>query len=111
MPLKPDSPKKPKIFALVFALALMAGGGMVFAAETLNQSIRKSTDLYSIFDSHLLVSIPYISTHEEELRKKKTVTVTTGVSIAIVLVALIALYFILPPLDILFDKLLTALFR
>src|SRR5689334_18121477 len=38
-PQTPISPNRPKIFGVVVALALMAGGGMVVAAEMLNQSI------------------------------------------------------------------------
>ena len=37
IPQKPISPNRPKIFAVVVALALMAGGGMALAAEMLNQ--------------------------------------------------------------------------
>ena len=111
LPQKPDSPKKPKILAFVFALALMAGGGLVFAAEMLDQSIRRSTDLFSIIDSHLIVSIPYISTHREVRRKKYKIIIAAGISTVVVLAGLVALYFILPPLDVLFDKAMAKLFR
>ena len=58
MPQKPVSPNRPKMFAVVVALAFMAGGGMVFAAEMLNQSIRRSADLFSLIDRQMIVSIP-----------------------------------------------------
>jgi len=110
MPTKPVSPNRPKIFAFVFVAALMAGGGLVFAAEALNQSIRRSTDLFSLVDSHLVVSIPYISTHNEMLRRKSTIWLAIGILMVVVLVGLIVLINVLPPLDVLFEKVTAPLF-
>src|SRR6185295_546873 len=50
MPQKPVSPNRPKIFTAVVAFSLMAGGGLVFLVEMLNQSIRRSTDLFPLID-------------------------------------------------------------
>ena len=111
LPRQPVSPNRPKIFAVAMALALMAGGGMVFAAEFLNQAIRTRADLFSMIDRQLIVSIPYISTHAETSRKKRK-TVGTSVIIAIAILAgLLVLFFVSPPLDILIDKILNALAR
>ena len=44
---------------------------MVFLAEMLNQSIRRSTDLFPLIDRQLIVSIPYIATHKELQGKKR----------------------------------------
>ena len=110
-PDKPVSPNRPKLFAFVFAFALMVGGGLVVAAEMLNQSVRRSSDLFSLVDSHLVVAIPYIATHGEGLRKKRTKIATIVVSVAVLVGALIALFYLLPPLDLLFDKVMAVLFR
>ncbi len=80
MPQKPVSPNRPKIFAVVVALAFMAGGGMVFAAEMLNQSIRRSADLFSLIDRQMIVSIPYIATHEEMRRRARKTKRTIGLA-------------------------------
>ncbi len=109
LPTKPTSPNRPKIFAIVFALALMGGGGVAGAAEMLNQSLRRSSDLYSLVDSHLVVAIPYIPTHRELRRKKNMIIAISGITAVVVLLALIALIFLLPPLDVLFDKVMTHL--
>jgi uncharacterized protein involved in exopolysaccharide biosynthesis len=111
VPQKPISPNRSKIFGVVVALALMAGGGMAFAAELLNQSIRTRADLFSLIDRQLIVSIPYISTRAEISRKKKKTFGWVVVLAAAVLVGLLVLIFVLPPLDILFGKLIGLLVR
>ena len=111
LPGKSINPNKPKILAFIFVFALMVGGGLAVATEMLNQSIRRSTDLFSLVDSHLVVTIPYISTHSELVRRKRTIIIAIGAVTAAVLAGLIVLLFILPPLDILFGKVMTVLFK
>ena len=111
LPTQPKSPNRPKLFAVVMALSLMLGGGVAGAAEMFDQSVRRSTDLYSLVDSHLVVSIPYISTRREVHRRKTVIIATSAVSAVLVIAILIALFFLLPPLDILFNKVMTAVFR
>jgi len=110
-PQTPVSPNRPKIFGVVVALALMAGGGMVAAAEMLNQSIRRSADLFSLIDRQLVVSIPYISTHAEMRRKTKKTKQSIGLAVGLTMVGLLLLFFVLPPVDLLFDKVMSVLNR
>jgi uncharacterized protein involved in exopolysaccharide biosynthesis len=110
-PKKPTSPNRPKIVGIAFAIAMMAAGGFVFAAETLNPAIRRNSDVFSIVDSHLIISIPYISRLGDERRRRNSIILATGISAAIVVAAMVAAFFILPPLDILFAKVMTALFK
>ena len=109
LPQKPTSPNRPKIFMIAFMAALMAGGGLAFAAEISDQSVRRSSDLYSIIDSHLIVSIPYIATRGEARRKKRKTISGSAIVAALIIASLIALLFILPPLDIVFTKLMSTL--
>lgn len=111
LPKKPTSPNRPKIFAIVFAFALMAGGGLLAGAEMLNPAIRRSTDLYSLVDSHLIVLIPHIFTDEEVHRKKHRRMYIAGVSAGVLVIGLIAVFFVLPPIDTLFDKVMQMLLR
>jgi len=110
VPQKPVSPNRPKIFVAVFALAVMTGGAMVFAAEMLNQSIRRSADLFGLIDRQMIVSIPYIATRAEIKRrgnkKKRAVGLIAGAALA----GIALLFFVLPPIDLLFDK-VVALFN
>jgi uncharacterized protein involved in exopolysaccharide biosynthesis len=111
VPKKPTSPNRPRIFGITLVAALMAGGAMVFAAETLNPTIRHTSELYSVIDSHLIVSIPYISTLSEMRRRKNSIWLTVGILVTIILGAVIAGYFLLPPIDILFSKSVNYLFK
>jgi protein tyrosine kinase modulator len=104
VPEKPVSPNRLKIFALAFIFAFMSGGGLVFVRETTDQSIRRSEDIFSIVDAHLIVPIPYISTLREARQKKKKIILVIAVLTAIILVAAAAAYFYLPPPDVWYDR-------
>ena len=80
-------------------------------SEMLNPAIRRSTDLLSLIDAHLIVSIPHIQTHYEVRRKKNRRLYLVGALAVVIVAALIAIFFILPPLDTLFDKVMTMLLR
>jgi protein tyrosine kinase modulator len=108
LPLTPVSPNRPKIFAFALALALMAGGGLAFALEMFDTTIRSSTDLFKMVDRHLVVAIPYIATRAEERRKKRSVGLMVGLSMVVVAGGLAAAYFLLP-VDIIFDKIMNHL--
>jgi uncharacterized protein involved in exopolysaccharide biosynthesis len=109
LPQKPVRPKRTKWLALVFMLGLMSGGGTVFMLEALQNPIRQRADILKIADSHLIVTIPYITTNAELARRKRRIILGIALTlIAIAAAVSIALYF-LPPVDILFDKLMTRL--
>jgi uncharacterized protein involved in exopolysaccharide biosynthesis len=110
MPDRPVSPNRPKIFGFAAVLALIASGGLVFAAEALNPAIRRSTDLFSFVDSHLIVSIPYITTFQEIRRRKRRIVVTSAGVALVVAAAAVAVLFVLPPLDVLWAKLTARFF-
>jgi capsular polysaccharide biosynthesis protein len=111
LPKKPTSPNRPKIFAFVFAFALMAGGGLLVGAEMLNPAIRRSTDLLSLVESHLIVSIPHITTRDEVVHKKSRRTYWIAAFAVLFVAALAAVFFILPPTDTWLDKAMTILLR
>jgi hypothetical protein len=89
----------------------MTGSGLVVASEVLNPAIRRSADLLKLIDGHLVVGIPNISTQGEIARKKRRTLLNVIGLTVVVLLGLAAVYFVLPPLDILFDKIMAALFR
>lgn len=93
VPQKPIKPNRPKLLALAFALALMAGAGTVMAAEAFDHSIHGTQDLTRFFDSNLIVAIPYIFTEQEARKKRSRRRLLLGGVLLIVASALgIALY-------------------
>jgi hypothetical protein len=73
-------------------------------------SIRRSSDIYSIIDSQMIVAIPYIVTNAERRRRKLRVS-ALAVCLAIFLVgAMAGSYFFLPPLDLIIAKARVGLF-
>jgi protein tyrosine kinase modulator len=109
LPQKPIKPNRPKILAMVFILAMMAGGGAMLAVEAFDKSIRRSSDLLSVADGHIIVALPYISTKAELLRKKRRVLLASGAMVAVLLAGLAAAHFLLRPLDELWAILLVRL--
>jgi len=61
-PQDPVKPNRPKIAGLAVLLAAAAGAGLAFVAELADKAIRRSSDIFAVVDSRLVVSIPYITT-------------------------------------------------
>ena len=68
VPQEPVKPNRPKIIGLSLLLGLAAGAGLTFLLEMLDSTIRRSSDIYSLVDSHMVVAVPYIITKGEQLR-------------------------------------------
>ena len=111
-PQKPIKPNRTKIFGLTFLGALMAGVGGVLAVELLDRTIRGTRDLKSIADGHLIVTIPYISTRAEMVRKKSRIVFALAAFVIAIVASLAAVHFLWRPLDelwtILLDRLIAA---
>jgi uncharacterized protein involved in exopolysaccharide biosynthesis len=94
LPQKPIKPNVPKLLAMVFALAAMAGVGVAVGAESLDGTIRTSQDLVGTVEKHLIVAIPYISTIAETSRKKRRSRIRLwGLGITLLAALSIGLYF------------------
>lgn len=110
MPSKPVKPNRPKMLAMVLALALMAGVGSVVAAEVLNGSVRTSRDLYSLADPHMISSIPFIATRAELARQKALLRLGIIASLPTALLGMLVVHFFVKPLDELWSTLMARLF-
>jgi uncharacterized protein involved in exopolysaccharide biosynthesis len=110
-PQEPIRPNRPKIAGIALFLALAAGGGLVFLLEFADKGIRRSSDIFGIVDSRLVIAIPYITTHAERGRQKSRTIVLIGVALVLVVGALVAAYLFMPPLDLMIAKARVGLFK
>jgi uncharacterized protein involved in exopolysaccharide biosynthesis len=110
-PQEPIRPNRPKIAGIALFLALAAGGGLVFLLELADKGIRRSSDIFGIVDSRLVIAVPYITTQAELRRQKLRTTVLISVALALVMVALVAAFFVMPPLDLMIAKARVGLFK
>jgi uncharacterized protein involved in exopolysaccharide biosynthesis len=111
VPQEPIKPNRPKVAGLAIALALLAGAGLAFVVEISDKAIRRSSDIFSIVDSKLIVSIPYIMTTAEARRRKRLAMMLLFGSITLLAGVIIVTYFFLPPLDLMIAKARVGLFR
>jgi len=110
-PQEPIKPKRLKLAALAILMAFMAGAGATFLAELTDNGIRRASDIFSVVDSQLIVSIPYITTSAETRRHRRRIVLTIVLFILVLAGALATAYFLLPPLDLIFAKARVGLFR
>jgi uncharacterized protein involved in exopolysaccharide biosynthesis len=110
VPQNPVRPNRPKIAGLAVLLAAAAGAGLALVAELANKVIRRSSDIFSVIDNRLVVSIPYITTTKELRRRKTRLVWTLAVCVAVIVGAMLATY-LLVPLDLMIAKARVGLFR
>ena len=111
IPQQPIKPNRPKVAALAVLLAFMAGAGLAFVVEISDKGIRRSSDIFSIVDSQLIVPIPYIVTAAEVRRRKRRIIVFILGSVLLLIGVLTGAYLFLPPLDLMIAKARVGLFR
>ena len=109
-PQNPLRPSRPKVAGLALLLAAAAGAGLAFMVELADKAIRRSSDVFAVVDSRLVVSIPYITTLEELRSRKRRLFFLIAALAVIVVVAIIAALLLLP-LDLMISKALVGLFR
>ena len=111
VPQDPIKPNRPKVAALGLILALAAGVGLAFLMEVTDKGIRRSSDLFSVVDGQLIVSIPYITT-AAELRRRKTRALLLSFGVVVLMIGiLVGAYFFLPPIDLIIAKARVGIFR
>lgn len=110
-PQEPISPNRPKVAGITAVLALMFGGGIAVVAELLDRAIRRSSDLFSVVDRELVISIPYIYTEAELLRRKKKFWLALATFVILLAGGAAAAYWFLPPLDLIIAKARVGIFR
>lgn len=111
LPQEPIRPKRPKVAGITAVLAVMLGGGIAVVAELLDKAIRRSSDLHSVVNRELVVSIPYIYTQSELRGRKRRIWLILLSVLVFVFFTTAAAYWFLPPLDLIFAKARVGLFK
>jgi uncharacterized protein involved in exopolysaccharide biosynthesis len=108
---EPIRPNRTKIAGLAVLLALAAGGGLAFLAEIADKSIRRSSDIFGIVDSRLVMAIPYITTKAEMRRRRIRIVFGVVVTLALLAGVSVTAYYYLPPLDLIIAKAQVGIFK
>jgi uncharacterized protein involved in exopolysaccharide biosynthesis len=111
VPQEPVRPDRPKIVKISLLLALAAGGGLVFLLEFADKSIRRSSDIFNLVDSRLVVAIPLITTQAELQRHRSQLRLWVAAAVLLLLAVSATIYFIMPPLDLIIAKVRVGLFK
>jgi succinoglycan biosynthesis transport protein ExoP len=101
----PIEPKRKKIVAIGFFLAIAGAIGFAMLLEALDKRIWGYDALTSQLRMQPLVAIPYIATAAEVKRSKNMLRNAIIISILLVILALALLHFFITPLDILISSL------
>ena len=108
-PDKPVKPDRPKIFMIGIVLSLMGGVGVAAIAEAVDGGIRGSRALASVTKMTPLVTIPYIVTRSDEVKRKRIIKVIIVILVLLAVCAVGAVHFFYKPLDLLWFSVLRRL--
>ncbi len=100
-PDKPVKPNRPKLFVLGLILSIVGGFGVAGVAESLDGGIRGARTLASVTKMTPLVTIPYISTHKDEAKRKRNMKIILAVIVVLIIAFFVAVHFFYKPLDLL----------
>jgi uncharacterized protein involved in exopolysaccharide biosynthesis len=108
-PQKPIKPNRFKLIGFAFAAAVMAAFASIWGVETIDKTVRRSSDLLRVSNGQLIVGIPYIVTQAELHKKKNRLVVIIGFLVTTLVIALLVIHFMVRPLDELWPVFLTRL--
>jgi len=111
LPQEPIKPNRRKILTMSFALAFAAGAGLTLLLELFDKTLRRSSDIYSIVNSDLVVQVPYIATKAEQLQVQRRKKLFIFTAIAALLAVLVLLYLTMTQLDLIIAKARVGLFH
>ena len=100
-PDKPVKPDRPKLFMLGLVLSMVGGLGVAGLAEAVDGGIRGSRALASVTKMTSLVTIPYIVTRRDEVKRKRIIRFSILAVFLLGIGAVVAVHFFYKPLDLL----------
>jgi uncharacterized protein involved in exopolysaccharide biosynthesis len=108
-PEKPVSPNRILLLVVGLVLSLGAGIGAAFGTEALDASVRGPKDVRDLLQVTPLAAIPVVVTRREQARRRRLVRYSWGGGLAAVVLAAVAVHFLVAPLDVLWLVLLRRL--
>lgn len=111
VPQDPIKPNRPKVLALALALAFGASAGFAFLLEFADKAIRRSSDIFAVVDNRMVVPIPFISTKAELRSASRRAYFVSALALVLIIAAGTSVYFVMPPLDLVFAKARAGVFR
>lgn len=103
----PDTPTKPdrmKIAVGGVGAGILLGGGLIFLMELLNRSVRRPKDLVKSFGIAPLVTIPYMRTPSEMMKRRSGFVALLLLAVVGIPAAIYAVHVYVAPLDYIFGK-------
>ena len=113
-PVLPDKPEKgprTKVFLAGLAASLLVGVGMVVLAEALDSSVRGQRALQAVTGIPPIMVIPYIESEDDLQRHRRRVRLAWVVSLVFLMVTVLLVHFLVMPLDVIWDRLVSMLQR
>ncbi|MCI0749999.1 MAG: hypothetical protein L0Y32_05600 [Nevskiales bacterium] len=104
VPERPTRPNRELLLVLGLILSAGAGIGYVFAAETLDTSVRGTRALTALFESAPLSVIPYVEDADDAARRRRLRRWLWGGGLAAAVVFAILVPFLVMPWDVLWFK-------
>lgn len=111
LPNEPAAPDRPKLLLLVLAAAIGAGAGLVILLEMMDPALRGQRAFTAALGSAPLVTVPLIETSADFTDRRRKWLLVGGLTLAGMVVALLAVHFFYMELDLLFYSLTAKLAR
>jgi uncharacterized protein involved in exopolysaccharide biosynthesis len=105
-PEKPISPNRTLIISIGLLFAIAAGVGAVMARESFDGSVRGAADIRQLLQVPALASIPVIVTTQDRTRRRWITRFSWAGSVAVVMLAAVAIHVWVRPLDVVWISLL-----
>jgi uncharacterized protein involved in exopolysaccharide biosynthesis len=102
-PEKPISPNRKVIFFAGLFASIALGIAAVFAQQSFDASVRGPSDIRQLLQVPVLASIPVIVTAADRARTRRFRRYSFGGGVAAVLIAAVAVHFLVKPLDVLWS--------
>ncbi len=104
VPNRPSKPNRTLIAAAGMIAGMMMGGGLIALMELLNRAVRRPKDIVAAFNITPLVTIPYMRTPGETLRRRSMFIAMMLLAVIGIPALIFAIHVFVMPLDLILAK-------